>query len=308
MRGFVAVSLMLVGGSLAPAVAQDMTSITPITDPNQLSSRPANDNLFINQSAVSFLDSALPRSTLRLRLDLGYDMPQPIRDEYFISRNGLPMLETKVQSYQDVASYVELAPASFFSLFVETPIRWLNPAINANTYGVGDTNFGLKLVTWNDQELLATLQLRFYAPTGRPGLGTQHWTIEPALLGIWQPYSNIELEGELRYWAPLGGTSFAGDVLRYGVGLSLGKVSQTLWFKPVAEVVGWTAVGGQTLLVTAPDAYLVQSAAGQTIINGYLGLRLGLGNTLDFYTGYGRCFTGDSWTRDFVRVELRLFY
>jgi hypothetical protein len=315
MRVHFAIALVVtVAGLASPATAQTMLDpsnlpqLVPVTGFGESSAPPANDNLLINQSAVSIIDSALPRSTLRLRLDLGYDMPQPMRAEYFMSKNGLPLRETKIQSYQDLAGYVELAPLPFFSLFVEAPMRWLNPEVNANTYGIGDTNFGFKLATWNDPQLLATLQMRFYAPTGQPGLGTQHWTVEPALLGIWQPFTNLAMEGELRYWAPLGGTSFAGDVLRYGVGLSIGQATQSMWFKPVAEIVGWTALGGQTLMVTAPDAYMVQSAAGQTIVNGYLGLRLGLGNIFDSYIGYGRCFTGDSWTRDFVRVEVRLFY
>ena len=35
---------------------------------------------------------------------------------------------------------------------------------------------------------------------------------------------------------------------------------------------------------------------------------IGLGSNLDLYTGYGRCFTGNSWARDFVRIELRMLY
>ena len=30
--------------------------------------------------------------------------------------------------------------------------------------------------------------------------------------------------------------------------------------------------------------------------------------TLDCYVGYGHCFTGTSWSRDFARLELRFFY
>src|SRR5207253_7518111 len=121
-------------------------------------------------------------------------------------------------------------------------------------------------------------------------------------------YDNIILEGDFRYWVPLGGTDFAGEVLRYGVGLSLGQKSQRFWFKPVAEAVGWSILGGKTMIVTAPDAFSIESASGQTIINGYLGVRFGMGGAFDCYAGYGRCFTGNTWARDMVRVEFRWFY
>jgi hypothetical protein len=126
---------------------------------------------------------------------------------------------------------------------------------------------------------------------------------------MWRPYDNIIVEGDFRYWAPLNGTDFAGDVLRYGVGLSLGQANpQGFWFKPVLEAVGWTARGGKELVVTSPDSFVVQNAANQTIANGYLGVRLGFGSNIDCYFGYGRCFTGTSWTRDFARLEFRFLF
>jgi hypothetical protein len=313
MRTLVAaglIALALTQGS--PASAQDLFNFgTPVTSPADLSpSGPAtSDSLSVLESNVAIIDSALPRNMLRLRLDLGYDMPRPTRDEYFMGKFGTPLPELKINSYQELSGYAEFAPVSFFSMFVEAPVRWLNPEINRNIMGLGDTNFGLKLCTWNDAGLVATLQLRVYDPTAQqPGLGTQHWTIEPALLACWRPFTNFELEGELRYWAPLGGTDFSGDIVRYGIGLSVGEASQSIWYKPVVEAVGWTAVGGKAYVVSAPDAFAIENTAGQTIINGYIGLRIGMGNVFDFYAGYGRCFTGNSWTRDFARFELRFFY
>ena len=307
MRALVALGMTVALAS--PALAQIPDLGVPVLGPNQSSQAPVNDNLTVGESAVSIIDSALPRNMLRLRLDLGYDDPQPTRAEYFMGKGGLPLLETKINSYQEASAYAEFAPIEFFSLFLEAPFRWINPDVNNNSYGIGDMNFGFKLCTWNSDQFLATLQLRVYDPTAEHGsLGTNHWTVEPALLGVWQPFTNIMLEGELRYWAPVGGTDFAGDIVRYGLGLSVGQVSPGLWFKPVLEGVAWTVLNGKSLVVTSPDSYLVQSAAGQTIINGYFGMRMGLGGGFDCYAGYGRCFTGNSWTRDFVRVELRLFY
>ncbi len=325
LRPLVTFGLALTGllAVVGPARAQRVSTLdptnlpkfgAPITGTNQTSAS-ANDDAPIGASFVANLDSSIPRNTFRLRLDLGYDDVRPTRAEYLMARGGLPfspglpLPEPRINSYQEASAYVEYAPVSFFSAFLETPVRWLNPDANANTYGFGDVNFGLKLCTWSSQDFVATLQLRCYDPTAsQPGLGTHHWTLEPALLGMWRPFDNIIFEGDVRYWTPLGGTDFAGDVLRYGIGLSLGQTGPAFWYKPVVEGVGWTVLGGKAMAVTSPDSYVIQSAAGSTIVNGSIGLRVGMGTQFDAYAGYGRCFTGSAWTRDFVRVELRLFY
>jgi len=287
---------------------------TPITSPSQGAPTP-DDNGPLGKSFVSMIDSAVPLNTLRMRLDLGYDMPRPTRAEYFQAKPGVllgpGMLfpEPKLQSYQELSVYGEYAPLPFLSTFIETPLRWINPEVNGNTYGFGDINLGFKLCTWNSEDFLVSLQLRFFDPTGqRPGLGNHHWTIDPALLLMWRPYDNIILEGDVHYWAPLDGTDFAGDILRYGVGISLGSQDAGFWFKPVVEVVGWSVLGGKQMVVTPADTFTIQSASGATVVNGYAGLRFGWGPSFDIYAGYGRCFTGSSWTRDFARLELRWFW
>jgi hypothetical protein len=117
------------------------------------------------------------------------------------------------------------------------------------------------------------------------------------------------LEGELRYWVPVGGGDFAGDIVRYGVGLSYGRRSpDDCWLTPVAEVVGWTALSGRDLVARSPTSFAVEDAAGQTIVNFKFGLRLGLGELADVYAGYGRALTGNTWYKDTVRVEFRLFF
>jgi hypothetical protein len=297
-----------------PTFAQQMPNFSvPAMGPNQ-GPPPPEDTGPYGQSSVSFIDSSVPRNTLRLRLDLGYQMAQPMRADYFLAKGGalftpgLPKPEPILHSYQELTTYAEWAPLPFFSGFIETPVRWINPQVNNNTYGYGDINFGFKLCTWNSEDFLATIQLRFFDPTAqRPGLGTDHWTFEPAFLLMWRPYDNIILEGDVRYWAPLGGTDFASDVIRYGVGISLGQANPSFWIKPVVEAVGWTVRGGHGLFVVSPDVAYVQSAA-DTIVNGYVGVRFGWGNVFDCYAGYGHCFTGSTWSRDFVRLEVRWFY
>ena len=51
----------------------------------------------------------------------------------------------------------------------------------------------------------------------------------------------LTMENELRLWVPVGGTDFAGNIIRYGVGLHY-EVCRTENFsvRPVTELVGWT--------------------------------------------------------------------
>jgi hypothetical protein len=116
----------------------------------------------------------------------------------------------------------------------------------------------------------------------------------------------VILEGELRYWIPFNATDFGGDLARYGLGVSVGQRSyQSIWFMPVVEVVGWTALGGKEMIPT-PDGFFVRGANGDTIVNGMAGMRFGFGDAADIYAGYGRSFTGDAWQRELWRIEFRV--
>lgn len=275
---------------------------------------PESDQLSITGTNVGIIDPSLPMTMARLRFDDSFHIPRPTRAEFIQPKPGILggrgqfYPETNL-AYQDLLTYGELAWVPFFSTFIELPYRWLNPDINGNSSGYGDMSYGLKLCTWSADDLVATLQFRLYNPTGTNGRGTGHWSAEPALLGAWRITDAFLLEGEFRYWTPLSGSDFAGDVLRYGLGLSYGQRDPSgFWFAPVLEGVGWSVLNGKTMVASSATDFFVEDAAGQTIFNGYLGLRLGLGSHLDGYLGYGRCFTGNSWQRDFVRVEMRLLY
>ena len=197
-------------------------------------------------------------------------------------------------------------------MFVEVPYRWLNPDINSNQHGFGDMRYGLKLCTWSSPgEQLHRHHPGFasISQSADPStLGTNHWSLEPGLLAAYRISDQILLEGEFRYWTAIGGSDFAGDLVRYGLGISYGQRNPGgFWFTPVAECVGWTVLSGQTIVTTSPTKYVVEDARNQTIVNAYLGIRVGYG-PLDLYLGYGRCFTGDAWQRDFYRAELRFMY
>ena len=90
-------------------------------------------------------------------------------------------------------------------------------------------------------------------------------------------------------------------------GIGVGGIEAVVRLEP-AESVGWTILSGKTMIASSPTSYLIEDARGQTIINGYLGLRAGYGEHVDVYVGYGRCFTGDAWQRDSFRAELRLIF
>jgi hypothetical protein len=270
----------------------------------------------ITDSYVSIIDGAVPRNMFILGFDAAYDIRQPTRAEYMFAKGGLPgspgfpLIETKID-YQQASTHAEYALTSWFSMFMEIPYRWLNPDVNRNERGFADMCYGFRLCTWSSpgDNFIATIMLRLYQPTADPStLGTSHWSVEPGVLAACKITDQILLEGELRYWTAIGGSDFAGDLVRYGLGISYGQRNPSgFWFTPVVECVGWTVLSGQTILANSPTNYVIENARNQTIVNAYLGLRLGYG-PIDLYLGYGRCFTGDQWMRDFYRAELRFVY
>ena len=294
------------------ALASPMGSVQGTGKSSAASADPA---LSVNDTYVSFIDSAVPRNLFALRFESAFDNRQPMRAEYLFPKGGVPggigfpFPETRVDS-QELTSIAEYSPTSWFSVFIEAPYRWINPEVNANQSGAGDVRYGMKICTWSSDKLIATVLLRLYQPTAAAApLGTGHWSIEPGLLAAYKISDTWHLEGELRYWTALGGSDFAGDMVRYGLGITWGQRKPAgFWWAPVGECIGWTVLGGKTMIASTPDTFIVQDAHGQTIVNAYLGLRFGYGKNLDFYTGYGRSLTGDAWQRDIYRVEVRLSY
>lgn len=269
----------------------------------------------VSNSRVGYIDSALPGDQFRLRFDAGYDFRRPTRAEFFYPQSrpggpGLPMPEPRID-FQDLSSYLELAAGPRLSGFVEIPWRFLNPEVNANANGLGDMNAGFKYAVFDAPDLVATFQFRTYIPTGdgRRGLGTHHVSLEPAFL-VYKPLSDrLGFEGELRYWTPIGGTAFAGDIIRYGAGLHYDLFQCcNVHVSPVAEFVGWTVLSGKESAVAPSGRVIVEGAAGDTIVNAKLGLRFTLDGRGDFYAGYGQPLTGDRWYANTFRLEFRLFF
>ena len=268
----------------------------------------------VSDSRVGYIDPAIPGDEFRLRFDAAFDDRRPTRAEFFYPQSaprgpGLPRPEARVD-YQELTSYLEAAATPRLSGFVEVPFRFLTPEINAPASGLSDVNAGFKYAFLYRDDLVATFQFRTYTPTGdsHRGLGTGHVSLEPALLVYKRLDERLAFEGELRDWTPVGGTDFAGNIVRYGLGVhyDLFHTHDLLW-TPVAEVVGWTVLGGKVSAVPPDGVPVVEDAAGQTIVNAKFGVRVSYGNRADLYAGYGRPLTGDRWYENIFRLEFRLF-
>src|SRR5262249_28022879 len=133
---------------------------------------------------------------------------------------GPPLKETGVD-YQELRPYFEFAPSDRWSAFLEVPYRFINPDVNANANGIADMVAGAKYAFIADKCQYLTAQFSTYIPTGyaNNGLGVRHTSIEPALLYYRAMGERLTLQGEVRDWISIGGSDFAGNVLRYGLGL-----------------------------------------------------------------------------------------
>jgi hypothetical protein len=223
---------------------------------------------------------------------------------------GLPLPETNID-YQDLSAYLEVKATERLSGFVELPVRFLNPEINANTKGLADMNAGFKWAFLFTQDRVATFQLRTYIPTGAAsrGLGTNHVSLEPALLLYQRLTDRLTFEGEFRDWIPIGGTDFEGNVTRYGAGVSYRALEGPSWFvAPVFEVVGWTAINGKETEPLGNNFFTIRSARGDTIVNAKMGVRLHMREWGEFYAGYGRALTDNVWYKDILRLEYRFLF
>lgn len=234
---------------------------------------------------------------------------------YDPNAKGPPLPETRVDA-QELTPYFEYAFNPRLSMFVNIPIRFINPTANANAAGLSDISFGAKYAMIYNQNRIVTFLLQTVTPTGEigSGLGTGNWWIEPGVLWLEQLNPKWQVFGEIRDRVYLSRQSdFTGNVLRYGLGTSYMVASGCSgYIAPVAECVGWTVLDGKELTENGPV-----SSAGTTIVNAKFGVRIGFGavnpgvaypTRSDLYVGYGRALTGAVWYKDMLRVEYRLFF
>jgi hypothetical protein len=272
-----------------------------------------------SDSAVGYIDTAIPRTMFRFRADFAYDNNRPTRGEFFYATyqpdflglpgepiyngingrvgagpfqvpvvinphgHGLPEPETSVD-YQELSAYMEVALNKRFSVFAELPVRFLNPEINPDHTGVGDINVGFKYALLACDTRYLTFQARNYIPTGdsHEGLGTNHFSFEPGVLYFQRLLPGLALEAELKDWIPMGGTAVAGNVVRYGVGVNYRVYDRPgFWVAPVAEFVGWTFLSGKDEAVLTPEFIDIRNARGETVLNAKVGVRIGIGGAPD---------------------------
>lgn len=273
-----------------------------------------------------YIDNARPVTMFRLRGDFAYKNNRPDRAEFFYPKcgcfgtpdaKGPPASEPDTNiDYQEILPYFEYAVTPNLSFFVTVPVRFINPTLNRNAAGLSDVQFGSKFAFINNADRAYSLQVMVTTPTGdgRLGLGQENWRIEPGLLFLEQLSCRWGVFGEVKDSIFLTRSSnFTGNVMRYGLGTSYAVVqSETGYVAPVAEFVGWSVFSGREL--AAFDTPRNGSAAGDTIVNAKVGVRIGWGGPnrdaqlpggSDIYIGYGRALTGEFWYKDMLRLEYR---
>lgn len=307
-------------------------------------------------SMVGYIDEATVRSQVRLRYDFGVGTETPDLAEFFYAKCGCFRLgpadnpnldpeapgpfETGVVTnleFQQVYLQGEFALSDRFSVLAELPWRSVNPiefapasrpdGFPSSSLGLSDIRLGVKYSAVSADRAVVTMQARVSMPTGDAGLGrgTDHGTIEPALL-FWGAVSDrFAVEGMVGDSIPLGGSAglptdgpddFSGNVFFWGIGPSYEVYRRgATTIAPVVEFVGWHVLGGFKSLIpnsVVPTAPFVREACcgavaadGTNIVNMKIGARIGIDAASSFYVGYGRALTDAVWYSDIGRFEYR---
>ena len=292
---------------------------TPLVQPQtqQLASSQfagRSTNLVTNSSNIpGYIEWAAPSNQFRLRYDSMFSNSFPDRAEFFYPRRGGPgpsPAPTRVD-LKEVRAYSEFKVEGNLSFFTDIPVRWLEAA-NLSTVGLGDIEAGTKYAFVNEDDRTATFMLRTYFPSGLgiDGLGTGHFSIEPGILFQQSVGPETVVFGELRDWISLGGTNFAGNVLRYGIGVAHELVEHDSWtMSPIMEAVGFSVLSG---LQTNPVTLAAESGK-TTILNLKVGLRFNVRKnrgkeTNSLYVGFGHAVTSDEWYQQILRIDYTMLY
>lgn len=297
---------------------------------------------------MGYIDNAIVGNQLQIRYDFLSGVNRADRAEFIYAKSGcyrevgldpdapgptVPLMgrdplttqfiETGLDIH-DIVVDVEYAFAESFSVFAEVPFRILKPEVLARASGFGDARVGIKAAAVAEDNRHVTFQLGVYIPLGDAlkGLGTNHASVEPALLYHERVADRFTIESELRFWIPVGGSTalgvpgataaddFHGSVVRYGVGFGYdASPESTVRITPVVEFVGWTVTNGHVTGATDGTAATVTfEDANTTIINVKAGIRFGVREADAIFVGYGEALTNDVWYDRVVRAEYRLVF
>ena len=355
-----AVLLML----LPLAVVAQETRFTSQTGPNALpqttnaaqskpTANPPPPPPPIEGSMVGYIDNAIVGSQIRIRFEAAFHNNAPDRAEFFYAQyaglNGPgPNSVVAALNFQQLYLYGEYAPIKRFSFFTQVPVRWIQPQLtvanvnpslsppfpNVNEAGLSDVAAGFKLAAVASSNQYLTLQFQAYFPSGSAsmGLGTRHYSVEPAVLYYRRLSDRMVLEAQVGDSHPIGGSTcllpcntitssktlgdgFAGDVFFYGVGPSYVLYrGKNVWITPVIELVGWRVLGGletnciSGVLNGVPNScanQLAVPASGTSVVNLKVGARTSIGKHNSFYIGFGQAITRLVWYEHIVRAEYR---
>ena len=285
-------------------------------------------------SMVGYIDDATVESKVRIRLDSGFGTTAPDRAEFFYAKcgcySGLPTNHPAYDpdapgpkpgaasdlNFQQFVVEGEFALGSRASVFGLMPLRWIQPQSFVpgtggsfpNQSGLGDLRAGMKFGLADTANAGVTAKVQIYFPTGDAGkgMGTNHWTIEPALLLHNSLSEKFDLESQVGVWLPTGGSApvptaadgkFSGNVFYYGIGPSFTVYERNrVRFGPVVELVGWHVISGYESVGL--------DASGTNIVNLKVGGRINF-NEGSIYVGYGHALTDQVWYDDIVRFEYR---
>jgi hypothetical protein len=278
---------------------------------------------------VGYIDDGTIENYVRIRFDAGFHNNVPDRSEFFYSQcgcndasapgpgsPGAGDLVTDLR-FQQLVVDGQYAVSPRVAVFAAIPVRFVQPQTFLgqtlphtfeSSSGFSDIRAGVKAAVVSEEDTLLTGQVQGYFQTGdaKKGLGTDHASLEAALLLNQRLSDRVAIEAQFGDWHPFGGSSaggvsYSGDVLFYGIGPSveLVKTSQ-LAFAPVIELVGWHVLGGQQ-----QPAGNVLPADGTNIVNLKFGARTTFSNRSSFYVGWGRALTDAVWYSDILRVEYR---
>jgi hypothetical protein len=290
-------------------------------------------------SMVGYVEDAVIGTKLRIRYETATENDVPDRAEFFYAKCGCyrdligdPAFDPEAPGprpgaasdidYQQFLVQGEYAAGNRLSLFAELPVRWLQPqAFLPGTggpfpdqTGLSDIRAGVKLALASTDTQAITLQVKAFLPTGESekGLGTNHASLEPAVLMYHRVSERASIESQVGIWYPLSSSDgvpitsdekFAGSVFFYGIGPSVDVYrSSRVAIAPVVELVGWHVLDGMQTAASGGDA------GGINIVNLKVGARLEWDGAGSIYGGWGRALTEQHWYHDIVRFEYRLSF
>jgi hypothetical protein len=312
--------------------------------PRRVAKRPEVSRPKTEGSMVGYIDDAIVGSQVRIRFDAAFNNDTPDLAEFFYAKCGCyrglatvapslydpnapgpppgnAIVIPRTLNFQQLSITTEYALRSRISVFADFPFRWLQaqgltlgaPGSFPNQGGIGDVRAGVKVAVLASPNRYLTAQFKTYTHSGdaSKGLGTHHWSIEPAVLYFQKLSDRATVEGQLGFWHPTGGSAgfptagpdkFSGNVFFYGVGPSYEvHRGDQVRFAPVLELVGWHISSGFVTAKPGPPS----DASGINIVNLKVGFRTGIGRHNSIYAGFGHKLTKDDWYQDIIRVEYR---